>query len=92
MKAVVLYRIASVIFVLFASGHTMGFLRFSAFLAWHLGGLANRDPQAIGALGWAFCAVQVASLALGWIYFFPVTAAFSGLLAVCLGWAAWLVN
>jgi len=93
MKATLLYRIASVLFVLFAAGHTFGFLSFkpptaeglavrdamnnvhfganlsyggffvgfglyvslyllfSACVAWHLGGLAGRLPQAIGALG-----------------------------------------
>jgi hypothetical protein len=137
MNATVLYRIAAVLFILFAAGHTLGFLRFkpttpegvavrdgmnnvhfqvggksfsyggfytgfglfitvdlpfSAFLAWHLGGLAARAPEAIGALGWAFCAVQVASLVLSGVYFFPVTAVVSGAVAVCLGWAAWLIR
>jgi len=92
MKPAVLYRIASVLFVIFAAGHTFGFLSFkpptaeglavrdamnsvhfganmsyggvyigfglyisvyllfSAYIAWHLGGLAGRLPQAIGAL------------------------------------------
>jgi hypothetical protein len=137
MNATVLYRIASIVLVLFAAGHTFGFLKFrpptpeglsardamnnvffvvgskrfsyggfykgfglfitvdllfSAFLAWHLGGLAGRAPEAIGALGWAFCAVQAASLVLSWLYFFPVTAAFSAVVVLCLGWAAWLVR
>src|SRR6266700_894466 len=106
MKATWLYRIAAVLLVLFALGHTFGFLHFkpptaegvavhnamnnvtfqvrgetlsyggfyvgfglfvtayllfAAFLAWHLGGLAARDPAAIGALGLAFFAVQVVS-------------------------------
>jgi hypothetical protein len=94
MKATLLYRIASVLLILFAVGHTIGFLKFkpptaeglavhdamnkvhfqvrgknysyggfyvgfglfnsvyllfSALLAWHLGSLAARNPQAIGA-------------------------------------------
>src|ERR1700739_984753 len=114
MKTTLLYRIASVLFILFALGHTIGFLKFkpptaeglavrdamnnvhfkvrgrnysyggfyvgfglfnsvyllfSALLAWHLGSLAARSPQAIGAVGWAFCLVMVASLALCWAYF-----------------------
>lgn len=137
MNATTLYRIASVLFVLFAAGHTFGFLKFkpptqeglavrdsmndvhfqvggksfsyggfytgfglfitvnllfSAFLSWHLGSLAGGDPQAIGVLGWAFFAVQVAGLALSWMYFAPVTAVFSALVAICLGWGAWLVR
>jgi len=58
---------------------------FSAFLAWHLGALAGKDPQAIGALGWGFFTVQLANLALSWIYFFPAPAAVSALAALCLG-------
>jgi hypothetical protein len=137
MSATGLYRAAAVLLVLFAAGHTYGFLRFkpqspeglavhdsmkrvtfdvkgksysydgfytgfglfisayllfSAFLAWHLGSLAASNPQAIGALGWAFFAVQIASLALSWLYFFPPTVVFSALVAICLGWAAWLVR
>lgn len=137
MTATVLYRIAAVLLVLFAAGHTVGFLRFtpptaegiavrdamdavrfdikgksftyggfyrgfglfvtayvlfSAFIAWHLGGLAAAGPSAIGVLGWAFFLVQLATLALSWIYFGPMIGIFSGLIAVCLGWAAWLAR
>jgi hypothetical protein len=134
MKATFLYRIASVLFVLFALGHTFGFLNFkpptaeglaardamynvhfganlsyggffvgfglyvslyllfSAFLAWHLGQLAAEMPRAIGALGWAFFAVQLAGLALSYIYFSAPPALFSGLAAACVGWAVWQVR
>ena len=68
------------------------YLLFSAFLAWHLGGLARKNPQTIGALGWSFFTVQVANLALSWMYFFPAPAVVSALAALCLGWAAWLVK
>jgi hypothetical protein len=137
MKATLLYRIASGLFVLFAAGHTVGFLLFtppspealavrdamnhvrfqvqgssftyggfytgfglyatvyllfSAFLAWRLGDLARTNPQAIGALGWVFVAVQVASLILSWKYFLLPPVILSALVAACLGWAAWLVT
>jgi len=134
MKATLLYRIASVLFALFAAAHTFGFLNFkpptteglavrdamnnvhfgaglsygsfyvgfglyitvyllfSAFLAWHLGRLASKLPQAIGALGWAFFAIQLASVALAGIYIAAPPAVFSALVAVCLGWAMWLVR
>lgn len=137
MSATVLYRIASVLLILFAVGHTIGFLKFkaptaegqavhdamnkvhfqvrgknysyggfyvgfglfnsadllfSALLAWHFSSLAARNPQAIGPLGWAFCLVMVASLALCWAYFNAVAVAFSAVLGACLGWAAWLVT
>ena len=130
----ILYRIAAVLFVLFAAGHTFGFLKFkpptpegiavrdamksvhfriegrdysyggfydgfgwtisvyllfSAFLAWKLGNLAASNPHVIGAIGWAFFAVQVIGLALSCIYFIPIPAIFSGVVALCLGLAAW---
>jgi hypothetical protein len=128
-----LYRAASVLFIVFAAGHTFGFLNFkpptaegvavrdamnnvhfganlsygalyagfglyvtlyllfSAFLAWHLGRLASRLPQAIGALGWAFFAVQLASIALSCVYIAAPPAVFSALVAACLGCAMWQV-
>ena len=137
MKAQVLYRIASVLLIVFAIGHTVGFLKFKppsaegqavwesmnnvhfqlgrstftyarfylgfglfctlyllfmAFLAWHLGGLARNNPHAIGALGWAFFLVQVVSLVLSWIYFLAPPVILSALVALCAGWAAWLVT
>ena len=134
MKAALLYRMASVLFVLFAAGHTFGFLNFkpptaeglavldamnnvhfgpnlsygsfyvgfglfvtvyllfSAFLAWFLARLAGRLPQAIGVLGWAFFAVQLASLVLACVYFAAPQAVFSALVAACLGWAMWRVR
>jgi hypothetical protein len=137
MNATVLYRIASIVFVLFAAGHTLGFLRFrpptpegvavrdsmagvrfavggrtytyagfykgfglfvtayllfSAFLAWHCGGLARTAPSSLGSLGWVFFAVEVATLMLSAMYFFPVTAVFSAVVALCLGGAAWLAR
>ena len=135
MKATLLYRIASVLFVLFAAGHTIGFLKFkpssqpglgvwesmnnvhfqvgkgsftyagfylgfglfatlyllfSAYLAWHLGALAAKDPAAIGALGWIFCATQLISLVLSWMYFLLPPVVLSALLTICIGWATWL--
>jgi len=137
VSATVLYRVAAILLVLFAAGHTAGFLRFSppsaegqavrsamstvtftvagkthsyarfyegfgltitvylffaAFLAWHLGGLAARDPGAIGALGWVFCVVQLVSFALSWRYFFVAPALFSAVVAGLLAWAAWLLR
>ncbi len=137
MNATTLYRIAAVLLILFALGHTVGFLKFkpptpealavrdamnnvhfevkgaslsyggfytgfglfvtayllfSAYLAMHLAGLASRTPQAIGGLAWALFAVQIASLTLSWIYFSAAPAAFSGMVAACLGGAAWMVR
>jgi hypothetical protein len=128
-----LYRVSAVLFILFALGHTFGFLTlkpptteaiavrdamqnvhfqirgvtlsyggfymgfgltisaylfFSSILAWHLSGLTVRQPEAIGILGWAFFALQLAGLALSWIYFAGGPVIFSGLMALCLGLAA----
>ena len=65
---------------------------FSACLAWHLGELAQKLPQAIGVIAWAFFAAQVAGFALSLIYFGIGPAIFSVVLIICLGWAAWLVR
>lgn len=137
MTATLLYRIAAVVLVLFAAGHTAGFLTFrpstaegmavynamnsvrievsgaertyaglytgfglmvtaymllAAFLAWHLGAVAAKEPRAIGALAWVFAAAQAACLALSVIYFFVVPALFSAAVVVCLVWAAWLLR
>jgi hypothetical protein len=137
VKATVLYRIAAVVFVLFAVGHTFGFLSFrpptpeglavldamnnvhfkvgnasytyghfylglglsatinmlfSAFLAWYLGGMARSNPHAIRSLAWVFVAVQVASVVVSLVYISVIPAAFSAVLVIVLGWAAWLVT
>ena len=94
----------NVVFQFKGSGYTYGnfyrgfgltvtaYLLFSAYLAWHLGTLAASQPQAIGILGWAFAAVQLACLVLSVMYFFPVPALFSGAVVLCLAWAAWLAS
>jgi len=137
MTATLLYRISAFVLVLFAAGHTLGFmtfkaptpegvavqqsmdnvrfslggkslsygdfyrglglfctayLLFNAFLAWHLGTMARNTPQAIGALGWVFFALQVVGIALSWRYFVLPPTIFSAALAIMTGWAAWLVN
>ena len=137
LTATLPYRIAAVVLVLFAAGHTFGFLSFRpssaeglavynamnsvqfdfngavrsyaefytgfgllvtvyllfcAFLAWHLGGLAARQPRSIVVLAWAFVAVQSASLVLSVLYFFLVPALLSAVIVVCLLWAAWLLR
>lgn len=137
MNATLLYRISAVLLILFAAGHTLGFLTFkppsaegmavreamstvtfdfkgrlysygdfyrgfglfvtahllfSAFLAWYLGGAAAREPAAFVALAWAFVAVQLACLGLSVRYFFLVPALMSGIICLCLAWAAWLVS
>ena len=134
MKATLLFRIAAVLLLLFATGHTIGFLSFTpptpegvavrdamknvhfqvrnnslsyggfyrgfglfvtvyllfaAFLAWQLGSLAVKYPQAVRPLGWMLCIVQAASFILSAMYFSGAPVISSALLALCLGWAAW---
>ena len=69
-----------------------GYLIFSAFLAWHLGNMAISQAQSVRVLAWAFAAVQIACLGLTVAYFFLLPALFSGIIAVCLVWAAWLLR
>src|SRR4029450_384979 len=65
---------------------------FAAFLAWHLGTLARAQPAAIGALGWAFVAVQAVCVAISLRYFFLLPSFLSGVIVICLAWAAWVVG
>jgi len=68
------------------------YMLFAAFLAWHLGSLAKRDPAAIGALGIAFFAMQVAQLVICLVYFFMVPIVFESVIALVLAFAAWSVR
>ena len=64
----------------------------SAFLSWHLGGLARSAPAAIGALGWVFFAVQVVGVVLSFLYFGPPPMVLSALVAAMVGVAAFLAG
>ena len=68
------------------------YMLFAAFLAWHLGSLAKRDPAAIGALGFVFCAMQVAQLAICVVWFFTAPIVFESVIALVLALAAWGVR
>jgi len=68
------------------------YMLFAAFLAWHLGSLAKRDPSAIGALGIVFCAMQVAQLVVCLVYFFTAPIVFESVIALVLALAAWGVR
>ena len=65
---------------------------FGAFLCWYLGELARTNPAAIGALGWAFLAAQVAGAVLSFLYFGPPAMVLSLLVALLVGSAAWLAR
>jgi len=68
------------------------YLLFLAFLSWHMGSMAAKQPEAIGALGWLFCFLHLATLVVAWIYIAAAPAISSGLVALCLGLAAWRVQ
>jgi multisubunit Na+/H+ antiporter MnhF subunit len=65
------------------------YMLFAAFLAWHLGSLAKRDPSVIGVLGIVFCAMQVAQLVICLAYFFTAPIVFESVIALVLALAAW---
>lgn len=131
MSAKLTYRIAAAVFVLFAVGHTFGFLSFkpptaeaaavrlamdraqflgahsygsfyvgfglyisaymlfSAVLAWGLGNLAGKAPQAVGLVAWSFFGLQLIGVALAATYIGAPPTVFSVLTAICLAWGAW---
>ena len=68
------------------------YMLFAAFLAWHLGSLAKRDPSAIGALGWMFFAMQVAQLVICLVYVFTAPIVLESVIALVLALAAWRVR
>jgi hypothetical protein len=128
MKATTLYRIASGLLFLWATGNTYGLLMFwhvagsmdpvhfpsghsgfsyaqvvlgyqvlcsfcvlfAAYLAWHLGTLARRTPQAIGAVGWVLFAYSLAGVYINWIFFSGFALLVTAAIAVCIGWATFL--
>jgi hypothetical protein len=137
MNSTWLFRIAAVLLVVFAVGHTAGFLSFrpptnegiavydamkrvhfqigrasfsyggfyvgfglfvtayllfAAVLAWQLGGLARTHADAIGGLSWCLFAVQLASLALSWIFFSMAPVIFSAVIAACIGLGSWMLG
>jgi hypothetical protein len=63
---------------------------FWAFLSWHLAGLTKSNPGAIGALGWAFFAVQLIGAVVSLLYFGVPATIFSIVVAALVGAAAWL--
>lgn len=136
MKASLLYRISSVLLILFALGHTLGFRRvdprwgvdsiigalrsthfdvqglnrtywdfytgfglfvtvllvFIAILSWQLGGLPKESLLAMPVVTWGLAACFVVVTFLSWKYFFMVPIIFSGVITICLIFAAWIAQ
>lgn len=65
---------------------------FGAYLSWHLGSLARRIPQAIGALGWALLAFQAFVALVSLFYLSGFAFLVAAMIAVCTAWATSLVG
>jgi hypothetical protein len=134
MKASIFYRIAAVLLLPFAIGHTLGFRQsdpawdvdsvlalmrsahfdmqgfsrtywdlfeaagfsvgvfyvFAAVLAWQFGGLSAETLAQMRGIRWAFALAFAAITIISWRYLFIVPIAFSALITLCLGAAAWV--
>jgi hypothetical protein len=62
---------------------------FAAILAWQLGGLGETALASMRATAWSFAAAFAAVALLSWRYLFWIPIVMSGVIAVCLGAAAW---
>lgn len=65
---------------------------FAAYLAWHLATLARTTPRAIGAMGWVLFAYQLLGVYISWIFFSGFVRLVAAVIAICIGWATWLVT
>jgi len=55
------------------------------------GSLAQSSPRR-SDLRMVFFVLQLGSIVVSWIYFLPPPVILSSLVAICTGWAAWLVS
>jgi len=65
-------------------------LVFVAVLAWQLGGLPKDSLSAMPVVTWGLAACFVVVTFLSWKYFFMVPIIFSGVITICLIFAAWI--
>lgn len=65
---------------------------FAAYLAWHLGTLARRTPQSIGAIGWILFSYQLIGVYVSWIFLSGFVRLLALAIAICLGWATGLTT
>jgi len=63
---------------------------FAAYLTWHLGTLARKTPQAIGAVGWILFAYLLAGVYVSWIFFSGFVLILSAVITICVGLASGL--
>ena len=65
------------------------FLLLAAMFAWQLGSLPAETRRLMRSSAWALAVCFAAVTVLGWMYFFTIAIAFSGVITVCLIVAAW---
>ena len=74
-----------------AAGFSVGvFYLFAAILAWQLGGLPAPTLGSMRATAWAFALCFAAITVISWWHLFVLPIAFSIVITLCLGAAAWL--
>ena len=74
-----------------AAGFSVGvFYLFAAILAWQLGGLPASTLESMRGIAWAFALCFAAITVVSWSYLFLLPIAFSTVITLCLGVAAWL--
>jgi len=67
-------------------------LVFIAVLSWQLGGLPKESLLALPVVTWGLAACFVVVTFLSWKYFFMVPIIFSGVITICLIFAAWIAG
>lgn len=65
-------------------------IAFAAYLTWHLGTVARTSPQAVGLLGWILFAYALMGIYVSKIFLSGFVLLLSIVIAICIGWAAWL--
>ena len=65
------------------------FLLLAAIFAWQLSSLPAETLRLMRSSAWALAVCFAAVTVLGWMYFFTIPIAFSGVITVCLIVAAW---
>ena len=79
MKASLLYRISSILLLLFA-----------AIVAWQFGSLSSETFAAMRVSAWGLAVCFAVVAYLSWRYFFIIPLVFSIAIFLCLAAAAWL--
>jgi hypothetical protein len=60
---------------------------FGAYLAWHLSGLVQTNPQAVGAMGWVLFGYELFGVCISFMFLSGLVRILGIALAVCIGCA-----